>query len=136
MSARDWLDGARARVTGDAVTARTRLWDARDRWRQTWSPTVTVGAEVVITDRSALAEEPRLRRLMDDDLRTKIEATHPWRWRYDDARLHLANAVRALRGHEPVERWRYVIEVTLHDDAEFFERGWLTLQAVKRRVPA
>src|SRR4051812_43098957 len=59
-------------------------------------------AASVIVEKTMLADEPRLRGVVDGDLRRQVmEAPVPLGWRWTDARWALRSLGRAVIGHAP-----------------------------------
>lgn len=109
------------------------------KYRETklsWSPDARPAAMIRV-HRPVLADNPRLRAVIDADLMDKLAETYPLRWRYDDVRHHLANIGLALRGKPPAApRWRYETEVQVLDqDRHDFEANMVTITATIHRRP-
>lgn len=113
------------------------LADARIRdWRQQWAPGVSVAA-VVYAHRQILDDQPQLRGLIDHELRGRVAAATPLRWRYDEARHHWANLRRAVHG-EPSEPlpWEYTLDLMVStEDPASFEQGRVAIRGERRRLP-
>jgi len=124
-------------------TLRQRLRDRyrRARWsiaaaRQTWRDgNATVVGAVVMAHPGMLDDEPRVRALIDTDLRAKMEAVRPLGWRKADALWALRNLRRALRGEEmlPVP-YEVVVEVEA-DRYSALDRNLTAIRATQRRRP-
>ena len=114
---------------------RSRVTYARSLWRDR---NATAVAAYVYAHRNVLDDEPRLRGLLDHELREQIDAVRtPLGWRKVDLRWSLLNAWRAVRGRDPLPLpYDVITDVSVRDDSglgEFFHRPQNLLMILAER---
>lgn len=111
-----------------------RLDAARSLWRDRNATTVAAAVEV---NQGVLANEPRFRYVIDNDLRQKLEAITPLGWRIYDVRWCWANMKRAIRGQSMADLlYRENIELSVRTESrDFFMRNAAVVLAERRRIP-
>lgn len=120
------------RIRRPVRRAQRRVEWARQRWAE--RDATTVGA-MVTTHRAVLDDEPRLRGMIDHELRDQLEDVTPLRWRQADLRWCWENAKRALRGRvmKPLPYDEFVDVRVSTEAAGLFERGQVAIIAERRR---
>ena len=135
------LDRIRTTVRRRRRAIRDRVRHARALWQERHANTV---AAYVYAYAEVLTDHPRMRNLIDVELRERLDAVPlPLGWLVVDARWALGNVWRAIRGREPLRLpYEVVTEVRIEEQNaaarfDFYLRGpdFVCVIAERRRKP-